>query len=104
MVTEDLEPEAEALEYAKQIAKGLDHALTKKILHRDVKPDNLVVTLAPAAQARLERELESGDFERRAVVLGSLLRITGRYLRISEERVRIRVVRMLLDVTESLAL
>ncbi|MCW8132592.1 MAG: protein kinase [Planctomycetota bacterium] len=37
-------PEKEALAYAMQIAKGLDHALTKKILHRDVKPENVIVT------------------------------------------------------------
>ncbi|MBI3831781.1 MAG: serine/threonine protein kinase, partial [Planctomycetes bacterium] len=44
-------PEAEALEYARQIAKGLDHALTKKILHRDVKPENVIVT--PQGVAKL---------------------------------------------------
>lgn len=36
--------EGEALTFAMQIAKGLDHALTKKILHRDVKPENVIVT------------------------------------------------------------
>lgn len=36
--------ERDALDMALQIAKALDHALEKNILHRDVKPDNVMVT------------------------------------------------------------
>ncbi|MCW8132365.1 MAG: protein kinase [Planctomycetota bacterium] len=43
-------PENEALGFAMQIAKGLDHALTKKILHRDVKPENVIVTAQGVAK------------------------------------------------------
>lgn len=37
-------PEKEALIFTLHIAKGLDHALAKNILHRDVKPENVIVT------------------------------------------------------------
>ena len=44
-------PEKEALNYTLQIARGLEHALLKNILHRDVKPENIIVT--PQGVAKL---------------------------------------------------
>lgn len=43
--------EAEATKYTLHIAKALEHALTKKIIHRDVKPENVIVT--PHGTAKL---------------------------------------------------
>jgi serine/threonine protein kinase len=37
-------PEAVALELTRQIAQALDYAWTHKIIHRDIKPQNLMVT------------------------------------------------------------
>ncbi|MCW8130293.1 MAG: protein kinase [Planctomycetota bacterium] len=37
-------PEADAVKYTLHIAKALEHALTKNIIHRDVKPENVIVT------------------------------------------------------------
>lgn len=37
-------PEAEALNLALQVAKALDHAAQSRIVHRDIKPDNILVT------------------------------------------------------------
>lgn len=37
-------PEKDALDYTRQVARGLEHALKKNIIHRDVKPDNVMVT------------------------------------------------------------
>ncbi len=36
-------PEARALEVAKQIAQALEHAQKNKLVHRDVKPDNIMI-------------------------------------------------------------
>ncbi|MBE7463708.1 MAG: protein kinase [Planctomycetes bacterium] len=37
-------PEREALELTRQVALALDHALSKGIIHRDIKPDNVMLT------------------------------------------------------------
>ncbi|MBI3831612.1 MAG: serine/threonine protein kinase [Planctomycetes bacterium] len=37
-------PEAETLEYCRQVALGLHHAHQNGYLHRDVKPENVIVT------------------------------------------------------------
>ncbi len=39
-------PVAEACEYARQAALGLQHAFEHGMVHRDIKPQNLIVTLA----------------------------------------------------------
>ena len=44
-------PEREAVEYARQVALALDHANGAGIVHRDVKPENILVT--PGGQAKL---------------------------------------------------
>ncbi len=62
--------EAEALEYTIHVAQALEHALHKNILHRDVKPENIMLTsnkvaklldmgLACAAGAGEEDEADS---------------------------------------------
>ncbi len=42
---------AESIRYAVQIATGLEHAVTRGVVHRDVKPSNIIIT--PDGQAKL---------------------------------------------------
>jgi serine/threonine protein kinase/WD40 repeat protein len=44
-------PPAEACEYVRQAALGLQHAHERGLVHRDVKPSNLLLTRAAGAQA-----------------------------------------------------
>ena len=44
-------PVAEAVRYVLQIAAGLEHAATRGVVHRDVKPSNVIIT--PAGRAKL---------------------------------------------------
>ena len=44
-------PVAEAVRYILQIAAGLEHAATRGVVHRDVKPSNIIVT--PTGRAKL---------------------------------------------------
>ena len=37
-------PVAQACEYVRQAARGLQHAHERGMVHRDVKPDNLMLT------------------------------------------------------------
>jgi serine/threonine protein kinase len=67
-----------------QIAIALDHAHSRKILHRDVKPSNVVVT--PAGRAVLvDFGLASAESELRMTMTGSAL---GSLLYMAPEQVR----------------
>ena len=44
-------PIAEACDYVRQAALGLQHAHEMGMVHRDVKPENLMLTASPAASA-----------------------------------------------------
>src|ERR1043165_1231909 len=44
-------PVAEAVRYIMQVATGLEHAATRGVVHRDVKPSNIIVS--PTGQAKL---------------------------------------------------
>ncbi len=44
-------PVGEAVRYILQIAAGLEHAATRGVVHRDVKPSNVIIT--PAGRAKL---------------------------------------------------
>src|ERR1019366_1925444 len=44
-------PVAESVRYILQIATGLEHAATRGVVHRDVKPSNIIIT--PTGRAKL---------------------------------------------------
>src|SRR5436190_10502622 len=57
-------PEAKALDIARQVARGLRHAHQTGLIHRDIKPQNILIT--PEGQAKicdfgLATELKSND-------------------------------------------
>jgi len=57
-------PEAKALDIARQVARGLRHAHQSGLIHRDIKPQNILIT--PEGQAKicdfgLATELKSHD-------------------------------------------
>jgi serine/threonine protein kinase len=57
-------PEAKAMDIARQVARGLRHALQNGLIHRDIKPQNILIT--PEGQAKicdfgLATELKSHD-------------------------------------------
>jgi len=57
-------PEAKALDIARQVARGLRHAHQMGLIHRDIKPQNILIT--PEGQAKicdfgLATELKSDD-------------------------------------------
>jgi hypothetical protein len=57
-------PEAKALDIARQVARGLRHAFAQGLIHRDIKPQNILIT--PEGQAKvcdfgLATELKSDD-------------------------------------------
>src|SRR5205823_330569 len=59
-------PVVEALEYVIQVAAGLAHASARGVVHRDVKPSNIIIT--PAGRAKLvdmglARTMERGNAE-----------------------------------------
>jgi serine/threonine protein kinase len=69
-------PVAEAVRYILQIAAGLEHAATRGVVHRDVKPSNVIIT--PAGRAKLvdmglARNLErhGDDLTQSGVTLGT---------------------------------
>jgi tRNA A-37 threonylcarbamoyl transferase component Bud32 len=47
-------PPAQACDYIRQVANGLQHAHEKGLVHRDIKPQNLVVDRRPDAQHRVD--------------------------------------------------
>ena len=67
-------PERAALKVVKQIALALDHAWKHKIIHRDVKPDNIMVMKSGAAKLTdlgLARSARESTLTMTGVVMGS---------------------------------
>ncbi len=70
-------PVAEAVRFILQIATGLEHAATRGVVHRDVKPSNIIIT--PTGRAKLvdmglARNLErhgQADLTQSGVTLGT---------------------------------
>jgi serine/threonine protein kinase len=56
-------PVAEAVRYIIQIATGLEHAASRGVVHRDVKPSNIIIT--PQGQAKLVDMGLARNLERR---------------------------------------
>lgn len=56
-------PVAEAVRYILQVAAGLEHATTRGVVHRDVKPSNIIIT--PAGRAKLVDMGLARNLERR---------------------------------------
>jgi uncharacterized protein (TIGR03067 family) len=54
-------PVAEACEYVRQAALGLQHAHEHGMVHRDIKPQNLMVTRSPARASSPARSASKGD-------------------------------------------
>lgn len=60
-------PVEQAIEYAQQTASGLQHAHERKMIHRDIKPHNLmvsedqVVKILDFGLSKFRRDLESGE-------------------------------------------
>ena len=44
-------PVAESIRYILQVAAGLEHAASRGVVHRDVKPSNIIIT--PTGRAKL---------------------------------------------------
>lgn len=67
-------PEKLALRVCKQVALALDHAWKHKIIHRDVKPDNIMVTkdgVAKLTDLGLARNVAQSTLTLTGVVMGS---------------------------------
>ncbi len=78
-------PVAEACDYVRQAAVGLQHAHERGMVHRDIKPHNLMVTdedtvkildfglasLAPVALANVETTELSGDLTAAGAIMGT---------------------------------
>ncbi|HZZ78712.1 MAG TPA: serine/threonine-protein kinase, partial [Gemmataceae bacterium] len=56
-------PVAEAVRYILQVATGLEHAATRGVVHRDVKPSNIIIT--PTGRAKLVDMGLARNLERR---------------------------------------
>lgn len=64
-----------ALEYTRQIAEALNHAHQRNIVHRDIKPHNILVT--PDGQLKvtdfgIARAISSSSFTQTGIVVGSV--------------------------------
>jgi serine/threonine protein kinase len=59
-------PVPEAVRYILQVATGLEHAATRGVVHRDVKPSNIIVT--PTGRAKLVDMGLARNLERRGEV------------------------------------
>lgn len=59
-------PVAEAVRYILQVATGLEHAATRGVVHRDVKPSNIIIT--PTGRAKLVDMGLARNLERRGQV------------------------------------
>ena len=67
----------QGVEHIRQAAEGLAHAHRRGMVHRDIKPDNLLVTEATGQEAANQARVKIADFGLAKLAEGTLITATG---------------------------